>query len=467
MLLHTGLSAALLTGLIVPLARAADSTPTTPTAPPTYTVAKGSLTFEIKTDGVFQAADCMELKTQFKSYAGPLTIVSIVPQGKMVHKGDLLLSLDTTAINWNLASAESDLAAAKASLAKTESDVEVGAKMDALSLKNQEDAVRNAEMGKQWWDQLDGPHMLQSADLTVKQAKASVDDQNDELDQLRKMYKSDELTSATADIVVKRAVRQLEQSQVGLKMQEDRREKVKTFDYTITKQRVIDAIDGAKQQLELLKSSLAQTAVNRRSAVTSSRIAFEQTTKRLADLKDDFANFAVKATCDGMVEYGSVTDSTWNGGDAKSLRPGERIGAGQVILRVFEPGKAFWVEPAMKAKVTPAACPQISYRAKCGPVDIVPRGSPPTIGFQVSIDLGHADKRLLPGMKASVAIDAGKLNDVLIVPVGAVTAGKVQIKGKEGKTRAHSVTVGRSDGQSVEIKSGLSEGDEIILPGKK
>ena len=40
-------------------------------------------------------------------------------------------------------------------------------------------------------------------------------------------------------------------------------------------------------------------------------------------------------------------------------------------------------------------------------------------GKNVTVELGDVDHRLLPGMKASVQIDAGKAEGVVLVPVAA------------------------------------------------
>ena len=136
-------------------------------------------------------------------------------------------------------------------------------------------------------------------------------------------------------------------------------------------------------------------------------------------------------------------EGQWVGGDPKALKPGEKIAPGQVVLRVFTPGKmrvvlnlpesqAFWVEPGMKARITPAAAPQRSYVAKCREPEVLPRGTPPTIGFQLTLDAGDVDPRLLPGMRANVTIDAGRVEDALLVPVAAVTAGKVKVRDTDG-----------------------------------
>ena len=75
--------------------------------------------------------------------------------------------------------------------------------------------MAEAEQNVKWFDTVDGPQMLKGVDIQLAMAKNQMNDEQDELDQLKKMYKSEELTNATADIVVKRAVRQLEMSKTG------------------------------------------------------------------------------------------------------------------------------------------------------------------------------------------------------------------------------------------------------------
>ncbi len=432
-------------------------------------------------DSVFQPVDGYELKITFKGFGSPMTITKIAAPGATVTKGETLFEADPQQINWVVTGAENDLAAAQANLTKAESDQTLGTKADAMSLRQQEEAVKNADAAVKWWSEVDGPQMLLSADLQTKAYKDNLDDQNDELDQLKKMYKSEELTNATADIVVKRSVRQLENSKISLKMQEERREKVKSFEYAMSKARVTDAAAAQHQALEFLKASQQQGAVVRQATVTAARLAFEQGVKRLNDLKADQAQFTIKSPVDGVVAYGALIEGVWVGGDPKSFKAGEKVAAGGVLLRVFTPGKmkvvlgltepqAFWVEPGAKARIVPAAFPLTSYEAACGPVELTPRGNPPTLGFQVTLQPGEVDPRLVPGMHAAVHLDVAKVEKALLIPVAAVSstggATKVTIR-KEGRNDERTVKLGKSDGQQVEVVSGLNEGDEVVLPGKK
>jgi len=464
---------------VVTFSFAAEKSSTGPATQPgadTYKVKKGTLKLEVSTDGTLAALEPYETKLKSKAYAGQFTVVSAAAHGAMVRKGESILELDPKPFNWAVEGAENELATARANLKKAEADAELAAKGEALSLRIAEDGLKNSEGSLKWFEEVDGPQMLHLADLQVKMQKSQVDDQDDELDQLRKMYKTEDLTTATADIVIKRAVRRLEVSREMLKMQEEKRDKTKTFDYPIVKQRTVDAVEQSRQALTSLRNVQAQAAVTRKSGLATARIASEQAEQKLADLKSDQANFSFKAAEDGMVMYDQMPEAQ-PGSDKRGLKAGDKLTAGQLVMRVVYPGRlkmdvtlteaqAFWIDPGMRARVTPAAFPQLSYEGTCGPVVGGNRTSPPGFGFIVPVTLPQTDARLVPGMKASVKIEAGKVDDVLVIPVAAVSGGKVSIK-KDGKSEDRPVVLGKSDGEKVEVKEGLAEGDEIMAKAGK
>jgi multidrug efflux pump subunit AcrA (membrane-fusion protein) len=53
------------------------------------------------------------------------------------------------------------------------------------------------------------------------------------------------------------------------------------------------------------------------------------------------------------------------------------------------------------------------------------------------------------------------------VPVGAVSLGKVSVRSKDGGIEQRNVGTGRSDGQMIEIRSGLAAGDEVLQTPRK
>ncbi|WNV73941.1 efflux RND transporter periplasmic adaptor subunit [Geodermatophilus sp. DSM 44513] len=78
-----------------------------------------------------------------------------------------------------------------------------------------------------------------------------------------------------------------------------------------------------------------------------------------------------------------------------------------------------------------------------------------------------AGTTVFAGMAATVVVDAGLAEDVLVVPVtavqGSVQQGNVWVVGPDGAQQERAVVLGLTDGEQVEVREGLAEGDEVLL----
>lgn len=449
-----------------------------PATRPTHKVARGSIPLILRAVGTFEPVDPMEVRLRPDAYKGELKIVAAVPNGAAVKAGDVLLQIDPADLTRDLAAAENELVTANANFDKAKADARLGEAGDALALRIQKTAVDNTEAQVKWWEEVDGPAMLKRAEISLRQSKASVEDQDDELDQLRKMYKDEELTSATADIVVKRAIRSLEISKQYLELSEQSAQKTRAHEHAMARQKVLDTVDQAKQQLAQLEVTQNHAAIIRSTGLKSAELAAAAAEKKVKELKSDLAALTVKAPFDGRVVYGALTDGAWQGPDAKALRPGEKVAAGATLMTLSAPGKLrvvldvpetklAWLTPDMKATVTPIAWPELNLTGRCAAPAPTGKGGAEQ-SFKLPVELQTPpDARLTAGMKANVRIDAGTIQDVLVLPVAAVSSGVVRVRGADGKPQEKDVTVGRSDGTLVEIREGLSEGDEVLAAGDK
>ena len=447
---------------------------------PMVKVTRGSIPLVFRSLGTLEPVDPFEVRLRPDAYKGELKIVTALPNGATVKSGDVLLQIDATDITRDLAAAENDLTTAKANLDKAKADAQLAETADALALRIQKTALANAEAGLKWFEQVDGPAILKRSELNVFQSKASVEDQDDELAQLRKMYKDEELTSATADIVVKRAVRSLDISKQYLSLSEQSASKTREFEYGVSKQKVVDALDQARQALAQLEVTQKHAAIIRATGLKTAELAQAAAEKKAKELKADLAALTVKAPFDGRVAYGSLTDGAWQGPDAKALRVGEKVAAVATLMTVSAPGKLrvmldvpegklAWLTPGMKATVTPVAWPELKLTGRCAAPAPTGKGAGADQAFKVPVDLETPpDARLAAGMKANVRIDAGTVDKVLVLPVAAVSGGVVNVQGKDGKPQEKDVTIGRTDGKLIEIREGLSEGDEVLAaaPGQ-
>lgn len=74
--------------------------------------------------------------------------------------------------------------------------------------------------------------------------------------------------------------------------------------------------------------------------------------------------------------------------------------------------------------------------------------------------------RVFPGVRARVAVVTGRANDVLTIPITAVTGqAEMGVVGRRTDAGIEEVSVelGVTDGHRIEVRSGLSEGDVVLV----
>jgi membrane fusion protein, multidrug efflux system len=77
-----------------------------------------------------------------------------------------------------------------------------------------------------------------------------------------------------------------------------------------------------------------------------------------------------------------------------------------------------------------------------------------------------AGTAVFAGMGATMVIQAGLAENVVVVPItavqGSVQTGNVWVVGESGKPTERPVTLGLTDGDLVEIREGLAEGEQVL-----
>src|SRR6185295_16184615 len=337
-------------------------------------------------------------------------------------------------------------------------------------------AVKDAETSLKSFEEVEGKHMVAQLELNVRFMEDALRDQTEELAQLEKMYKSEELTNATSEIVVRRAKRNLERTKLAIDMGKAELGNVKDVKYPQQRQTLAHQIESTKNALESLKAAQTLTRVQREVEAAKAKANLAQLEEQAAKLKRDLEFFAVKAALDGRVYYGQLQHGAWTSEAVTPLLvPGEKLQAGQVLLSVCAPGiraKAdlaetdyFDVVPGLEASVVPAASPDAKHEGTIKAKSMVGALKGPSTSYELRIDFKQPPADLLPGMKGKATVKGKELKDVILIPAAAVAGqtGKCSISvcGKDGKTAPREVTVGKSDGKMTQIKAGLEAGEKV------
>lgn len=116
------------------------------------------------------------------------------------------------------------------------------------------------------------------------------------------------------------------------------------------------------------------------------------------------------------------------------------------------------LEVGQPARVTPTG----SDRTLAGTVTQVSSVPDESSSYPVTITLDRRRLDLATGLSASVAVVTGTASDVVTVPASAVSDGAVQVVEDGAATRVP-VTTGVTGATTIEIAEGIAEGDVVVL----
>ncbi|MFB9927870.1 efflux RND transporter periplasmic adaptor subunit [Amycolatopsis halotolerans] len=124
------------------------------------------------------------------------------------------------------------------------------------------------------------------------------------------------------------------------------------------------------------------------------------------------------------------------------------------------------VKTGQKATVTLNATPDRPLQATVSSIDLTPTTSSNVVSYGAKLALTNPPSGLRPGQSASVVITVAEADGVLSVPAAAVrtsgTTNAVTVE-QNGQPVTRQVEVGVRGESTVEIKSGLNEGDNVVL----
>ena len=138
-----------------------------------------------------------------------------------------------------------------------------------------------------------------------------------------------------------------------------------------------------------------------------------------------------------------------------------------VMVDIYEHQIA-WIRPGLSAEISTSAYPGRIWQGK---VEFVyPEVHPEARTLRARLEFTNADETLMPNMFVEVVIYGGPKRDVLIVPREALilTGEREMVVKVVGDSRFQPVEVetGMWQGESVEVRAGLDEGDEVVLSGQ-
>ncbi|WP_086666793.1 efflux RND transporter periplasmic adaptor subunit [Lentzea kentuckyensis] len=249
----------------------------------------------------------------------------------------------------------------------------------------------------------------------------------------------------------------------------------------VTKGQQLAKLDPTQAQLQVdIAQGNLNAALAKGTGTTALLTAYRQTQLALQQAQDTLAATTLTAPGDGTITSvtGSVGQKVGSGNNTSSTTSSTTTTAASGFVVVTDlknlvlhanvsESDVSKLKADQAATVTVNAMQAQPIQAKVTQVDLTPTTSNNVVQYGVTLTLTEPPAGLRPGQSASVEVTVSSATNVLAVPAAAVQtvngASSVQVLENGAETRK-TVEIGVRGDQYVEIKSGLSAGEEVVLP---
>ena len=362
--------------------------------------------------------------TQFTGVVKPVNLAYVVSplQGKVkeayfevgdrVKKGDLLFTIDSADIEDNILVLEQQLNVAQANLALAQNGVKAAYKSSYESQK------------------LELESKLKGAEKAYISAKEAYD--------------------SAVLLLEKGIINRLTYNQI--KSQYEQAE---------------NALNSAAKAFELYESEISQDAVDAaEEQLKQAQASYDMIKVQLENARKKLSLSKVTSPIDGIIASKDIVEGCLI---SNTMTPYTIIDADTVQVQISVSEQV--INKIGKGTKLNVHIPSVDERPFTGVVSVAsPAADLKTMSYSVLIDIKNKNNAIKPGMTAKVSILTQNRQDVLLAPLSSVLSdenGSFVYTVIDGRAVKRPVETGITDGQNVEILSGLSENELIVVKGQQ
>ncbi len=486
-----------------------------------YTVTKGDLRISVVESGKMRASKSVNITCEVE---GQSTIISIVPEGTTVKEGDLLLELDSADLRTRID--QQEIAVQSAEAAKTQAS-----EAKEIQRNQNESDIKAAELKRDFAEIDLRKYTGEAAYAKAREAYATLKSQGGgggtvvDLARSFAELKPEDYTDGDWHQQLLKARNDINIAEKDLQLKKYKLEgttRLQAKDYVTETELKADALsynsaentlqqakeaekilikyDNPKQiakltadyeeslkALERAKRSTNSQLAQKEADLTAKKATYSLQKSTLDKHKDQLSKTAVKAPQPGLVIYSSSGGERF-GRDRGLIAEGEKVYERQKLIELpdlamikvdvnIHESVTHMIKQGQEAIITIEALPGLTLRGHVEKVALLPNSeqrwmNPDLTVYTTSVVVDEKSDALKPGMTAKVEIIMADLEDVLFVPVAAVTVRgdqEVCFVVKGSKVVETPVQVGLSNDSYIEIKedpqlkSGLKDGDKVLM----
>jgi HlyD family secretion protein len=420
--------------------------------------------------GTLQALRSMTYASTIQS--NQAKIIAMVPEGKLVQKGDMLLLFDGAPFEEEIRKSQAQLSQAEADVQKAQQDFKLQV------IQNQEELAAARQKVER--------SRLELADVTAgkgrlheEEAAAAVS--NAERDLAKALGNHEDLKPLLAEGFItkqelERASQAVDRAREDLELAKRRRSALVEFGRPLELSQAEADANLTRESARQLEAAAAYRLEQKRAAITGAESRIAEASAKLALAKQQLARTEVRADVPGIVVYKDV----FFGSEQRKPQVGDQVWANQPLLILPDVSKMVVETRVRETDIHKVEKNQnVSVRVQAYP-DLKLTGTVTLVGtlaqeekerrgvkfFGVTVQVNESDGRLRPGMTAAVEIQVERRLQALRVPLEAVferDGRHVCYVATRSGLVAHEVVLGPSNRDFVVIEKGLRRGDRVAL----
>jgi HlyD family secretion protein len=440
---------------------------------PLFTVAEGPLTISVIENGSIQSKDKVIVRCLAE---GRNTILSIVPEGRTVLTGDLLVELDSSPILERQSEQQLRMENTSAAFTQSREKLAVTRNQSQSDVEKAELDLKFARLNLEKYTEGEYPNQLRQAEADIAIANEELQRAEDKLTWSRKLADSGYITRSELqgdELARKRSVLTIELAQNKLDL-------LKKYTYVQELEKRKSDVSQAEMALERTRRRAASDIVQaeadlhaRESENDRQKVVLDKTTRQIEACK-------ITAPSNGMVVYAtSVSGRRWN---QEPLGVGQQVIERQELIylpadsgmmaeiRIHESSLAK-VSVGLPVRVTVDALPGRAFAGTLGKIGVLPDANrswmnPDLKVYVCEVYFNTPIEGLRPGMNCQAEVVIEDYATAVYVPVQCV----IRLDNKtvayvmnHGKPEVRPVEIGYDNNRMTLIKSGLKPGEQVLL----
>ena len=436
----------------------------------TAAVAEGPFELTIAETGTLQALRSVTYASSIQS--NQAKIVALVPEGKLVQKGDLLVLFDAAPFEEEIRKNQAMLAQAEADVSKARQDLklqeiqnleETAAARQKVERSDLE--LRDVQQGKGRLKEEEAAAAVSNAERELKKAQGARDD-------LAPLLAEGFITKQELE----RAQQAVARAQEELALARRRRDAMTEFGRPLEVSQARSEALLTKESLRQLETSGVYKLQQKQTAIAAAESRIQEAASKLALAQQQLDRTEVRADVPGIVVYRDV----YFGSEQRKPQVGDQVWANQPLLILPDISKMVVetrvretdihkIERKQRVSVRVEAYPDLKLTGQVTLVGTLAQEERDRRGakfFGVTVQVNESEPRLRPGMTARVEIRVEERAQAVYVPLEAVFErdGRHVCYVVRGRGLApREVTLGPSNQDYVVVEKGLRRGERVAL----